>query len=236
MSLCVWKAGSPRIGGAPSTWGRSMNQGTMTAAGMLGRIALAGVVLLGLLTVSLSMVSCASRQHFFDVTGELLMPSASEQYEEALLRAYEWHQDAYLTGALAHPFASSGVPPSLLGITYYFESPTNPTAFYALRVHQGTWTSEVISKTPAESPAPIERTEWPLDSIDAWSIALANGGEEFLIEHQEPTTSMNATLLHRTIGEDSLLVWDVDFNILFGPRLVLMIDPKSGEILDVLTR
>jgi hypothetical protein len=198
------------------------------------RAARSAYVILVLLWASL--FGCRSQHHFFDVTGELLMPSASEHYEEALLRAHEWNQDAYLTGALAHPFASSGVPPSVLGLTYHFASPTDPTAFYALRVHHDTWTSEVIDKTAAETSAPIERTQWPLDSVDAWSIALANGGEEFLREHQNPTTTMNATLSHRTIGEKSVLVWDVDFNILFGPRLVLMIDPKSGEILEVITR
>jgi hypothetical protein len=199
-----------------------------------GRGARSTYVILVLLWASL--FGCGSQHHFFDVTGELLMPSASEYYEEALLRAQVWQNDAYLTHVDVYPFGSSGVPSNVLGITYDFESPTEPTAFYALRVHQERWTSEVIDKTPAESPPPIERGQWPLDSIDAWSIALANGGEEFLMEHQEPTTTMNATLLHRTIGEESVLVWDVDFNILFGPRLVLMIDPKSGEILEVITR
>ncbi len=76
-----------------------------------------------------------------------------------------------------------------------------------------------------------------MDSVDAWSIALGNGGEEFLIEHQQPLTSMDATLTHSRIGEqENVLVWEVDFVILFGPRLWLMIDPKTGDILEVITR
>jgi hypothetical protein len=198
------------------------------------RQAASRIVILAMLWGCLS--GCGSEQHFFDVTGELVVPSARQHYDEAVRMATHWEADAYLASVTADVASSSGVPPTGGHLAYIFDSRTRPTEFYVARLTQGTWTSEVISKTAAETSPTIERAQWPLDSTDAWSVALANGGEEFLLEHQEPTTAIDATLLHHTIGEESVLVWDVDFNILFGPRLVLMIDPKSGEILEVITR
>lgn len=196
-----------------------------------------GVVLLGLLTLSSSMVSCASRQHFFDVTGELYVPSAAEHYEEALARAIEWKGDAYPFSLTADVASSSGAPPTGGHLAYYFESVATRRSFLKLRLAHGAWTSEVISKSSAETYPPMERENWVLDSVDAWSIALANGGEEFLIEHQEPLTSMAATLRHRMVGDHAdVLVWEVDYTILFGPKLLLVIDPTSGEILEVKAR
>jgi len=197
--------------------------------------ALPGLLVLVVLSTALS--SCGIKEHFFDVTGDLLVPSAGEHYDEAVRMATKWKKDAYLVSLTADVASSSGVPPTGGHLTYMFESHISPTEFYVARLAWGTWTSEVVSKTAAETSPPIERKQWPLDSVDAWPIALANGGEEFLIEHQEPRTSIDATLLCRTIGEEeSVLIWDVDFNILFGPRLLLMIDPKTGDILEVITR
>jgi hypothetical protein len=198
------------------------------------REAASTIVILVVLWASLS--GCGTGQHFFDVTGEMLVPSAQQHYDEAVRMAADWKADAYLASVTADVASSSGVPPTGGHLTYMFDSRTSPTEFYVVRLTQGTWTSEVLGKTAAENSRPIEQNHWPLDSVDAWSIALADGGEEFLMEHQEPRTSIDATLLYRRVGEESLLVWDVDFNILFGPRLLLMIDPKTGEILEVITR
>ena len=194
------------------------------------------LALLVFVVMSCTIAGCRTREHFFDVTGELHVTSAAEHYREALARAKDWKTDAYLTRVRAGVASSSGAPPTGGGLTYMFESPSIPRAFYTLRVTEGTWTSEVISKFAAATHSPIEREDWPLDSVDAWSMALANGGDDFLMDHQEPLTSMDATLNHSRIGEqENVLVWEVDFLILFGPRLLLKIDPKTGHILDVVT-
>ena len=184
----------------------------------------------------LCVVCCSSRQHFFDVTGELYVSSAAEHYEEALRRATEWKRDAYLFSVTADVASSSAAPPSGGDLAYYFQSTTTRRSFLTVRLIDGAWTSGVDSKTSAETYPAIGREDWVLDSVDAWSIALANGGEEFLIEHQEPLTSMQATLMYRAVGDEDLLVWSVDFLILFGPRLLLEIDPTTGEILEITNR
>jgi hypothetical protein len=212
------------------SWGDSLKGG---GGGL--RLALT-VVVVACLILPLWVVCCSSRQHFFDVTGELYVSSAAEHYEEALRRATEWKRDAYLFSVTADVASSSGAPPTGGDLAYYFQSITTRRSFLTLRLIDGAWTSEVNSKTSAETYPAIARENWVLDSVDAWSIALANGGEEFLIEHQEPLTSMQATLMYRAVGDEDLLVWSVDFLILFGPRLLLEIDPATGEILEVTSR
>jgi hypothetical protein len=192
-------------------------------------------LLILLLLCSLA-AGCRTEKHFFDVTGELHVPSAAEHYAEAMRRAIEWEADAYLFSVTADVGSASGAPPSGGDLAYYFQSIATQTSFLTLRLIDGAWTAEVIPKSSAESYPAIARDEWVLDSTDAWSIALANGGEEFLVEHQEPLTSMAARLRHRTVGDQQLLVWEADFLILFGPRLLLAIDPTTGEILEVKTR
>ena len=72
----------------------------------------------------------------------------------------------------------------------------------------------VVQKTP----------ECPLD--DVW-------GEEFLMQHQEPAPRIDVTLTYRPVGDEDLLVWSVHFSILFGPSLLLHIQPVTGETLEV---
>lgn len=72
-----------------------------------------------------------------------------------------------------------------------------------------------------------------MDSVDAWSIALANGGEDYLLRQQDPMTSM-AVELDRPRGfmEYGRLLWRVDFFILYGPSLDIFIDPQTGDIIE----
>lgn len=196
----------------------------------------ASAVRVACLTILFLAVGCSGRHHYFDVTGELHVPSAARHYDDAVRRAREWKQDAYLFSVTADVASSTGAPPSGGDLAYYFQSATTGTSFLALRLIDGAWSSEEIPKTSGESYRRISRDEWGLDSVDAWSIALAYGGEEFLIQHQEPLTSMQATLMYRTLGDEDVLVWSVDFLILFGPRLLLDIHPVTGEILEVKTR
>jgi len=204
-------------------WGRRLRRGLG-----LGVI----VVLLASVTLTLWVSGCSNRQHFYDVTGELIVPSAAEPYGEALSRAREWKPDAYLFAITAEVASSSGARPAGADLAYYFESPTAGRSYLFLGMIDGQWREEVLAGSTGVTHAEIAREDWVLDSVDAWGIALADGGDEFLIEHQEPLTNMDVELTYRPVGDEDLIVWSVSFSIPFGPRLWLKIDPLSGKILE----
>jgi hypothetical protein len=178
-------------------------------------------------------LGCRTEEHFFDVTGDLLVLSAADHYEEALHRATEWSTDAYLSGIMAHPSGSEdgGRKPFLL---YRFDSPTAGGSFYSVEFDGEAWISRVTKESlSAVRPPSIDREDWSLDSVDAWSIALANGGEGFLSQYQDPMTAMSLTLHYRGGGEDvGRLTWRVDFLILLGPSLDIHIDLHTGDIIE----
>lgn len=180
------------------------------------------------------LVGCRPTEHFFDVTGELYVQSAADHYSEALDRAQEWQPGAYLSGISSIPARSSGAGhDAVLG--YTFHSPSVPGEFMVLYYSEDVWSSEVVERDPALSlPLPIPNEDWLLDSVDAWSIALANGGEEFLLRHQDPLTNMGVSLDYwRIEADESVLAWRVDFLSLFTASLDMLIDPKTGDILEV---
>jgi Tol biopolymer transport system component len=181
---------------------------------------------------------CQTEEHFFDVTGDLVVPSAVRHVGEASYRARQWREDAYLSRISADVGASVGdrrVTPSL---TYMYDSPSTPDAFYILDFANGAWASEEAAKDLAALiPSPIRSEDWSVDSTDAWSIALANGGEQFLLHYQDPMTIMSVTLDYWGGGMgQGRLAWRVDFFILYGPSLDMLIDPKTGGIIEVQER
>jgi Tol biopolymer transport system component len=192
------------------------------------------VTVLAGFALSTITVGCRTHEHFFDVTGDLYVISAVEHYDEALRRAREWMRDASLvavrTGVGSSKDARTG--PSL---TFHFDSPSAAHSLYELRFADDGWTSEVVEVgSGATVPPPIHRTDWTLDSVDAWQIALANGGEDFLLRYQDPMTLMDVTLDYwRTGTGEEALAWRVNCYIIYGPGLSMLIDPKTGEIIEV---
>jgi hypothetical protein len=181
----------------------------------------------------LLIVSCGSADNSWDPVRDLSVPSAVEHYEDALRRATEWHGDAHLIVIMVGVASASGQPLTPAELGYLFQSPREQRSFLSLRLTGDRWTSEVLKPTSAATRPEIARQDWVLDSVDAWSIALANGGEEFLMQHQDPAPQIDVTLTYRPVGDEDLLVWSVHFSILFGPSLLLHIQPVTGEILEV---
>jgi Tol biopolymer transport system component len=184
--------------------------------------------------LSAMIIGCAGREHFFDVTGDLVVLSAADHYEEALERAKEWKEDAYLSRISADVGAWTGDGRLVPSLTYMFHSPTTPDAFYILRLSDGVWSSEEAEQGRGPlKPAPVDPEDWSLDSTDAWSIALANGGEQFLLQYQDPMTIMSVTLDYWRAGiTQGGLAWRVHYLILYGPSLDMIIDPKTGDIIE----
>jgi Tol biopolymer transport system component len=198
------------------------------------RIAIHVALLTSLFLCSLAS-GCRTEEHFFDVTGELFVLSAADHHDEALDRAREWRPDAQLTCISA--MVSSTVPGKRPGasLTYMFHSPSTADSFYILDFSSGNWSAEEATKGGMTvTPPPIVEDDWSLDSVDAWSIALANGGEDFLLHYQDPMTSMSVTLDYwRTSTGQERLAWRVHLFIVHGPGLDIRIDPYSGDIIEV---
>lgn len=209
-----------------------------TSAWWLKRtVPLAAAVLVGVV-LSSTIIGCRTQEHFFDVSGELHVLSAAEHYDEALDQAIPWKPDAYLS-RLSADVASSRIDDNIPDerLTYMFDSPTDADFTYVLDFIGGSWSSDLIPAGAVEPP--IQREDWLLDSVDAWSIALANGGEDLLTEHQDPLTVMLVILEHVRVGDvEDVLVWRVVYLVEPGGpgnRLDISIDPKTGDILQVVT-
>jgi hypothetical protein len=121
---------------------------------------------------------------------------------------------------------------------YTFHSATAPGTFFVPNLSADTWSSEVAARdSSVPMPLPIARDDWRLDSVDAWSIAQANGGSEFLLSHKDPLTNMGLTLDYRRLSTgQTVLAWNASYLVLFTSSLDLTIDPKTGDILEVTTR
>lgn len=185
-----------------------------------------------LLIVSCGIVGDHTEEYYFNATGELLVLSAGQHYEEAMDRARRWKPDAYLSSI------SAGVAPSsnpYAWLLFMFDSPSTPDSVYELHFIGETWTSRLLAKGSMTGMAsPIKREDWSLDSVDAWSIAQAHGGEDFLLRHQDPTTSMTVTLAYWRVGTtQDVLAWRASYLIIYGDSLSIMIDPSTGDILEV---
>lgn len=179
--------------------------------------------------------ACQTQQHFFDVTGDVLVVSAADYYPQTMDEARQWKPDAHLGRIGASPAASALIM-QMPYLCYYFESASAESEFYEVRLRHGTWRGEAVSKAASSvTYPPIKREDWTLDSVDAWAIAQANGGEDFLLRHQDPLTMMAITLSHERVGDrENVLVWRVWYRVgsaTVYSALDMMIDPKTGDIL-----
>jgi Tol biopolymer transport system component len=174
---------------------------------------------------------CQTEEHFFDVTGELVVLSAAEHYDEALARARDWEADAYLASIDASVGSAADADARL---SFQFDSPSNPQEYCGLDYADSRWEPSVEERGPAAlTQAPIERDDWALDTVDAWSIGLANGVEDFLFTYQDPMTIMGVDLDYfRTSTGVAVLAWRVHCWLLNGPSIDLLIDAGTGRIIE----
>jgi hypothetical protein len=168
----------------PTSRGESSRDGAV-------RLAFALLTLFVILGTS---AACRTQDDSLDVAGDLYVLSATDHYDEAFDSATDWKADAYLisiSGGVGSSESSGGGP----SISLYFEAPSAAGSMYEVCLTKDTFTPEVVDLGSDTTLAPpIERDQWTLDSVDAWSIAQANGGEEYLLHYQGPMTMMVLTL------------------------------------------
>ena len=163
--------------------------------------------------------------------------SVKDHYPQALAVAREWRSDAIMEDAVARFRASQ--QPGKLTISYGFRSPSDPVAGFLVWVKQEQSGLEITSEEfefPADRPVrdPVDPLQLALDSPEALSIILQNGGGEFIAEHSLLPWPLGLHLEYRRPWQpESTLVW----RGAFSDRATLdsehiEIDVNSGELVD----
>ena len=193
--------------------------------------------LIAFLLLGCTVIACSKPTDSARPTEDLFVLSAAEHYDHALQRAIDWRDDAYLTSIGAGP-GSARVEGDYASLMYTFESPSRPTEFHNADLWGGVWTcySERQSRL-SFTGLPIERRDWVLDSVDAWTIAQANGAQDLLRKHSGSDMLIIVQLDRFRVGAiEDVLVWRVVHSVrphVRGGHLDILIDPETGDILDV---
>jgi hypothetical protein len=165
---------------------------------------------------------------------DLRVLSVKEHYPQALAVAREWRSDAMLNLAIARFRPAEG--PKELSISYFFNSAGPPAKWLTVRVkEQGaglvveTEEGELFPGQPLGDP--VDPLELPLDSPEALSIILQNGGANFLARHNNPFSPIGLHLEYRrTWYSEGPLVWSANFaDQVTRENVVIRIDAHTGE-------
>ncbi len=192
-------------------------------------------VICAIVTVILKASIQSSNNNGGDVV-KFEMPSVAELYPQALTKAQEWHEDAYMASA------KIGVRVSATWATFFFDSLNNPNegllvTFWLLEHGYEIEVENVDAPGRLEADPPINREDWDVDSIEAARIAFDNRGKEFLYEHPEADRAMlqltrvSGSAAENTGLEMNRIVWVMHYYQLRGVELRVFVDPITGEII-----
>jgi hypothetical protein len=156
--------------------------------------------------------------------------------------AKQWQSDAYLISAHAIVPASQSDGTFTIQdrITFNFRSKADAQHSYLVGFDsKGALDVFKFSDTVAQSDdLPIESNDWPLDSLDAWQIALANGGSALLKDYQQQTVDMRCSVsLQRwdpTLkpSRTGRVLWDVlCMDAVTQKSFRFWIDAQNGEVI-----
>jgi hypothetical protein len=165
---------------------------------------------------------------------ELRVLSVKEHYPRALEVARKWRSDAILSRAAAYFRPSEG--PKDLSISYDFYSAGPPAKFLLVWVDEEETGIVLESKEGELHPDqplgdPVDPLQIPLDSPEALSIILQNGGARFLARHKNPFWPIGLGLEYRrTFYSEGPLVWAVSFaDRVSLESETIRIDARTGE-------
>jgi hypothetical protein len=168
---------------------------------------------------------------------DLRVLSVKEHYPQALAVAREWRTDAILNGARL-PFRPAEDLGDL-GLSYYFRSPGPPAKWLTVRVRERetglvveTEDGELFPGQPLGDP--VDPLHLALDSPEALSIILQNGGARFLAKHNNPFWPIGLHLEYRrTFYSEGPLVWAVSFaDRVSLESETIRIDAHTGELVE----
>ena len=177
----------------------------------------------------IGLMSCRTQTGTPDPLMEVEVPSARDPLEEARLLAYKWHTDAELKQIKVTLVGPSQNHPS--EVVFTFESPQdNKTKYYVscYNYHCSGMGMHVSTTTGWRA---VNLEEGMLDSEAVAAIALANGGSRYVNNERA------VMHLRFRVGYGSLAGKPAWLGYFFAPGtgspLYLVIDPYSGEVVDV---
>ena len=176
-------------------------------------------------------------------TNELITqgtPQSVKAFEQrAMEAAKQWHPDVYMTGA--HAIVPASRPDGTFTIqgrvTFDFRSKADTQHSYLVGFDsKGVLDVFEFSYTvPQSDDLPIESGDWPLDSLDAWWIVQANGGNALLEEYQRQTIDMRCALsLQRwNPPHTGRVLWHVGcMDAVTEKSFDFWIDAQTGEVIE----
>ena len=153
--------------------------------------------------------------------------SARDHLEEAWQLAKQWRDDAELKEIQASITGPEQVIPSY--IDFDFESPSEDCLKFAAMCSSGGCVGREFSVPYLIGYGAIEFDEDMIDSVEAATIGLQNGGERFAYVKRGATLTVS---LVRDIPRDAgPTVWEAFFGTLYEEPLYVVIDPYTGEVI-----
>ena len=158
-------------------------------------------------------------------------PTAKEAYQEALAGAQQWQGDVDLVATSAYwPEATLSSVTQFDTWDFRFFSPARQRVYFAVvRPNQPVIGRPHLYKRDTTTTALVDPTAWLIDSDEAVTIWVNNGGGPFL----EAFPGSSVELLLHQLPQQNLLVWDIiavsqDQSQLF----YLSINANNGNILE----
>jgi hypothetical protein len=167
---------------------------------------------------------------------ERQIPSVIEHYPKALAEARNWRSDAYMI------YSAIQIRGTVLIGSLAFNSESNPEVGFLYRLHEAEEgyqleTKEVDASGRLKANPPIPEDKWTVDSLEAYRVAIENGGSDFINLHPEVDTALlqldrlSGSASSRTGLPQGEIVWVVTFYKLMEISMDIYIDALTGEVL-----
>lgn len=153
--------------------------------------------------------------------------SARARLEEAWRLARQWRDDAELKQIQASIIGPEQV--SLLDVNFDFESPSEDRLVFAAMCFPGSCYGREFEVPVTSGWGAIEFDEDMIDSIEAATIGLQNGGERFA--YAKGVVAMSVSLVRDNPRYVGPTIWLAYFAIGYEEPLYVVIDPYTGDVI-----
>lgn len=203
-----------------------------------------------ILTLSLLslIVSCGNQDRIdatpnnsFPIIVQGMPPSVKAFEQRARDAVKQLQPDAYLVeaGAIVPASRLDGTFALAGSVSFDYRSRVDTQSNYHVDFDSGGYPSVFKFSDSNAGDAPIEASQWKLDSTDAWQIALTNGANALLERYRRETKDLRCslTLKNWKLSNKERIVWHVNCTDVPTRKVFdYWIDPQTGEIIESKTR